>query len=363
MRVLHVAESIGINSGGVGVVVEHLHKGLDEKGIESCIVTQSSIDDIDALYGCDNQKHSKFYQIKNNLEFLLSEIKPEIIHIHGLWNIHSHACINFSKRNKTRVILSPHGMTHPWALNVSKLKKKIYKLLVLDNLIDKIDAFLALTDEESQSINNFVNNTSKIYVVPNPIKIHKEVINVKDRKDIIFIGRITEQKGVNKMLSPWKDIFEKNKCLENRLNIYGDGEGSYFREFEKQLKVTPHAAYHGPIYGKNKTNVLNKSKALLMMSEFEGLPMMALESMSFGVPIICNQNCGLNLEIQNGLVFSLLKKEDHLDRLGNILQNLESYSLSDAKKLIAHTEKYYSYDKVIDDMINVYTRVCSEDNQ
>ena len=34
MRVLHVAESIGINSGGVGVVVEHLHKGLDEKGIE-----------------------------------------------------------------------------------------------------------------------------------------------------------------------------------------------------------------------------------------------------------------------------------------------------------------------------------------
>ena len=46
-----------------------------------------------------------------------------------------------------------------------------------------------------------------------------------------------------------------------------------------------------------------------MMSEFEGLPMMALESMSFGVPIICNQNCGLNLEIQNGLVFSLLKKK------------------------------------------------------
>ena len=31
MRVLHVAESIGINSGGGGGVVEHLHKGLDEK--------------------------------------------------------------------------------------------------------------------------------------------------------------------------------------------------------------------------------------------------------------------------------------------------------------------------------------------
>ena len=100
-----------------------------------------------------------------------------------------------------------------------------------------------------------------------------------------------------------------------------------------------------------------------MMSEFEGLPMMALESMSFGVPVICNKNCGLNFEIQNELIFSLLKKEDHLGRLENILRDLDNYSLNDAKKLIAHTEKYYSNDKVIDDMINVYKRVCSEDDQ
>ena len=96
MRVLHVAESIGKNSGGVGVVVEHLHKGLNKKGVKSYIATQSSLDDTHASYDLNNQDHTKFYQIKKDLGLLLSEIKPEIIHIHGLWNIHSHACINFS---------------------------------------------------------------------------------------------------------------------------------------------------------------------------------------------------------------------------------------------------------------------------
>ena len=119
----------------------------------------------------------------------------------------------------------------------------------------------------------------------------------------------------------------------NGLNIYGDGKVVILR-VQETTKGYASCCLSWPNIWKNKTNVLNKSKALLMMSEFEGLPMMALESMSFGVPIICNQNYGLNLEIQNGLVFSLLKKEDHL--IARKHTRILSYSLSDAKKFIAH---------------------------
>lgn len=361
MKVLHVAESINKNSGGVGAVINQLHRGLRKKGVESNIVSQDAINAMSLSNNINDKEKEGYFHIHHNLEQLLNKINPELIHIHGLWNTYCKPCIKFSHENKVKIILSPHGMTHPWALNKSKIKKKIYKFFILNNVLKNLDGMHALTNEESENIKAFTNTTTKVYIVPNPTEMHKKDIFLNNRKNIIFMGRIAEQKGINKILDLWSEMFKENQCLGNTLNIYGDGEGLYYKKFKQKLKTTPNTNYHGPVYGDEKTNVLNHSKAIIMMSEFEGLPMMALEAMSYGIPVICNYNCGLNLEIENNLVFAL--KEDRLTHLKKIFMQLEEYSIQDAKKLISHTEKYYSNEKVIGGMIKLYKKVLNEDIQ
>tara|TARA_Y100000768_G_scaffold311499_1_gene246072 strand:+ start:3509 stop:4609 length:1101 start_codon:yes stop_codon:yes gene_type:complete len=363
MKVLHVAESISKNSGGVGAVINHLHQGLRKKGIESNIATRDAKSDMSLSNNLNDKQKEEYFHIHNNLEQLLKKINPELIHIHGLWNTYCKPCMKFSHENKVKIILSPHGMAHPWALSRSKMKKKIYKFFVLNDVLKNLDGMHALTNEESQCIKYFTNAATKVYIVPNPTDTHNKDIFLKNRKNIIFMGRIAEQKGINKILDLWSEMFRENQCLGNTLNIYGDGEGLYFKKFKQKLKTTPNTNYHGPVYGDEKISVLNHSKAIIMMSEFEGLPMMALEAMSYGIPVICNYNCGLNHEIEKNLVFVLKEKENRVTQLKKILIQLEDYSIQDAKKLISHTEKYYSNEKVIDGMINLYKKVLNEDIQ
>lgn len=200
MKVLHVAESINKNSGGVGTVINHLHQGLRKKGIESNIASRDEKNDTSLLKNLNDKEKKKYFHIHHDLKQLLTKINPELIHIHGLWNTYCKPCMKFSHENKVKIILSPHGMTHPWALNRSKIKKKIYKFFVLNNVLKKLDGIHALTSEESESIKVFTNKSPKVYIVPNPTETHKKDICFKSRKNIIFMGRIAEQKGINKIL-------------------------------------------------------------------------------------------------------------------------------------------------------------------
>ena len=96
------------------------------------------------------------------------------------------------------------------------------------------------------------------------------------------IGRLTAQKGFDKLLDIWKKIEEKDSEWE--LYIIGSGE-----DREKLLNQKENLNLKKVTFIENTKNIkeyYKKASIYLMTSRFEGLPMTLIEAQSFGLPII-----------------------------------------------------------------------------
>lgn len=88
--------------------------------------------------------------------------------------------------------------------------------------------------------------------------------------------------------------------------------------------------------------IYNQYKILIFPSRFEGMPMVPLEAMSCGLPIVMS-NVGLGPELKEHIpefVIDSYDVKDYQKRIHHIEKNYEKYS----KKAREYVEKYHSYE-------------------
>ncbi|MFA5644678.1 MAG: glycosyltransferase family 4 protein [Patescibacteria group bacterium] len=113
-------------------------------------------------------------------------------------------------------------------------------------------------------------------------------INLEHKEyDALFIGRFHEQKGIFELLDVWKKVIKINNKLKLAI------AGSYLDQNNKKLvKQIKEMGLEGSIdllgykIGIEKENILRKSKIFLFPSLYESFGIVALEAMSFGLPVI-----------------------------------------------------------------------------
>lgn len=351
MKVLHITDSINKEAGGVGSVVKTYHAGLLKANINSRVAAIDYAGDYSGEY---------FNSSKRLYENIL-KIQPDIIHIHGLWNRRFKECLKYSRNNDCKLVLSPYGMTHPWALNKSKFKKFFFKHTVINLNLDYISALISENDDESVHIAEFFNKPKKIFTINNPIETSgmpelKQILH----EDYAYIGRISEQKGVNKLIDLWSDLRSKNLTNDSLLNIYGTGYGKYYNEFKRKVNRTAGVRFHGEVYGIAKSNVLLKAKALILNSEFEGQPVIAIEAMAHGLPVICNEKCGLNNEIKNKHCFLVKSTHNPIGEFSKAFEEIDRFEQRARVAMANYTRENYKSIKVISDIIKTYESICDK---
>ena len=160
------------------------------------------------------------------------------------------------------------------------------------NLVKKFDAFVCLTKEDETNWGEIVN----LHVIPNftdIIPLEKQLHS----KRAIAIGRLTYQKGYDRMVRAWKIIADR--FPDWHLDIFGDGEEKdSLQKLIGELKLNESIHLNSPTKDINKE--LAKSDILLLTSHFEGLPMVLLEALRCGVPLISfDCQCGPKDVINN----------------------------------------------------------------
>ena len=201
----------------------------------------------------------------------------------------------------------------------------------------------------SSFINRFkeftrVSNLSKLVVQPNPITIDKSnyVYNYSEKeKNIIYVGRLNHnQKRVSRIVDVWNLL--EDKFPDWQLSIIGDGPER--DNLEKKIKELD--LKHISIEGfRNPKAYYEKASILMLVSEFEGFPLVILEGMCYGVvpvvlgsypavyDIIDDKINGIIIPYkrENGFSAELMAKET-----GKLMKsadnNMKSLSLSAYKK-------------------------------
>ncbi len=280
---------------------------------------------------------------------LVKRFKPDIVHVHNFifklspsifWAINKNARVYITIHNYR--FLCPSGTL--FINGRVDLSSKSY-LGLLKNILKGVfqksifkTALLAFIFKFNEAIGSFKRINHFIFLTPFSRDLHVEwkksmfskhlikpnfstAINIEAISsviDIIFVGRISEEKGLATVLP----VLSKH----HGLTIAIVGEGPDFEKLKAQYKQCSHIKFHGKQSHINTITLLQKSKFLLFPSIwYEGMPMTIIESFSLGKPIIAYNFGAMKTMIKhnfNGLLYSSNQElEEILKNFGRIDYN------------------------------------------
>ena len=132
------------------------------------------------------------------------------------------------------------------------------------------------------------------------IEINKKMVHEKNFNnglDLIFVGRVERNKGIDHILNIFQRIGQMRHI--NSLKIIGGSKREkYYRE--KASKISPKIEMLGLLNRKDIFKIYLKSHILILLSKTEGFPKVVAEAAVFGcVPVVSNFN-GISKIIEHG---------------------------------------------------------------
>lgn len=202
---------------------------------------------------------------------------------------------------------------------------------------------------------------SKTINVGNPFdakEIRKKAENadLHDESDIIFLGRLTEQKNPFVFLNI---INQLKEFLPNvKVNMVGSGE----LEFEVLNKIKELQLEHNvQLYGfqDNPYGLLKNSKVLCIPSKWEGFGLVAIEALSLAKPVIASNVGGLKNIINEDCGYICESENEFIVNLKTILKDLEIYSKK-SEGALKRSLYYDNVDAYCDKLLYIYEK-CLKD--
>ena len=182
-------------------------------------------------------------------------------------------------------IARQYGDDSSHARKARKLEQHVFK---------SADRVVVTTEKMAKEIREGLPGVSgKIVVIPNYVETDRFCpVDTKKDYDIIFIGRLTNQKNPTALL-------EAVMRLKYHTIMIGDGP------LEKELKekyenLNSRLEWRANIPNSELPGYMNRSKIFVLPSHYEGHPKTLIEAMSCGMPVIGADSPGIREIIRHG---------------------------------------------------------------
>lgn len=198
------------------------------------------------------------------------------------------------------------------------LKKVLVKILYT-----KADGFVFQTEDAKRYFSKKIQKKS--IIIPNPINQDFLVKSYEGmrKKEIVTVGRLTEQKNHKLLISAFYEFHKKYPTYF--LKIFGEGnQRQELQEYIKKLKLEEYAFLMGQT--KNVKNDIYSASMFVLSSDYEGMPNALMEAMALGLPCI-STNCpigGPKFLIENnknGILVGVRNKEELVSAMIKIVKN------------------------------------------
>ncbi|WP_299231493.1 glycosyltransferase family 4 protein [uncultured Bacteroides sp.] len=221
-----------------------------------------------------------------------------------------------------------------------------------ENIVSKYDRFVVLTDEDKKHWGNIKN----INVIPNSMEINTSNHSDINKKNVLSIGRMSYQKGFDMLVQAWQKVIKIHP--EWKLTIVGGGEKESIRKKICKLGLNNNIELKPPTH--NIEHEYVNASIYVMSSRYEGLPMVLIEAMSYGLPII-SFSCPCGPKDLIDKEYGILVKPNNIEELANsIIMLIESKE----KRLYLRNQslkraKDFSKDRIMNIWVNLFNDLLS----
>jgi len=379
-KILHVISSCNPNTGGPIEGIKQFYKIYKKLNIEINILSN------------DNPKY-KFLKNKylpkviatgplpiflkklNNfnpklLRWLKDNIKKyDFVIIDGIWQFHNYAVFKTAKKFKIPYFVFPHGMLDPWFNEnyfFKKIKKIFYWNLIQHRVLQNAKKVLFTTKIESElakkSFQPYKINSSVLGygIEGNPfLKSKKNLFfkkfkKLKKKRILLYLGRITEKKGLDLLINAFNSIRE----TDTHLVIAGNSNNEYAKKLKSlinNLKINKFVTWTGPIYNKFKWDTFKAASLFCLSSHQENFGISIVEALSSGTPVLITNKIN---------IYKIIKKYRcgyiNNDDLKGTIKSLNEWKTNKDKNLYKKSIDCFNKNFQIENTVNKLIKILHE---
>lgn len=283
----------------------------------------------------------------------------------AIFHIHSASYNSFKRKYvlfriiklfKRKVVFHVHGGEfHLFYKNAdTKLKLKIQRAL------NTSEAVICL----SHSWKDFFEKqfqVKKLVVIPNIIAFPGHSSRIQNRTfnklKMVFLGRISEKKGVWDLLDALEKIRVEHNC-DFELVVGGDGDVEHFQELIRLKNLNEFVRFIGWASAEEKQVLLAESNLFVLPSYNEGLPISILEAMSYELPILSTPVGGIPEVVEqnvNGILITPGNVNELVEALMTFIESphlMVEYGKNNIQKVKSHFP-----DEVKKELIEIYRTI------
>jgi glycosyltransferase involved in cell wall biosynthesis len=222
--------------------------------------------------------------------------EADIIHSHGLWlwtNLDVHRVTRQTGQRgsakRPKVVLSPHGMLEPYALERQKLAKRLIWHVGQGAALRASDCLHVTAESELRSV-RALGLENPVAIVPPGVTMPTVRLRTRgSRRTLLFLGRLDPKKGIDLLLKSWSSVAETH--LDWDLCIAGPGSANYTEQMRRlcQELNAPRVRFTGPVYDRQRDELMAEAELFVLPTRSENFGITVAEALSFGVPVLCTK--------------------------------------------------------------------------
>lgn len=363
MNIIEVTPKYPPDLGGVQMCAQEMANRLASRGNSVTVFTSNQ-----GSKGKKNiiKKNLNVFYLKSidvahtpiypGLIFKLLKIpKDSIVHVHLAAAFSSEIVAMICKLRKIPYVVQFHAeleQTGPLGFILP-----IYKKMILKKVLRSASKIIVLNDFYKKFIKERYGISKNIEILPPGVNesffIKKQN---KDRtiKNLLYVGRLSTEKRVDMLIDAISSI-------KNNVKLYIVGEGPEEKRLKDQvLRLNlSNVEVVGKKTGKELLKYFEMADIFLLASEYEGLPLVLLEAMASGIPIIASDVRGTHELVNNiGVLVKPVNSKNfavQIDKLINNPEKINKIKIAEKREI----EKY-RWDSLIIRLENIYKEVLDE---
>lgn len=360
--------------GGVEVHCENLYKRLAKRGCHIVVFSRASYvgRDVPKIEGIEmiavevpKNKYLEAIVHTYKSVWLAKQLRPDIVHIHA---IGPSVCALVARMLGMKVVVTNHGPDYQrkkWPF-AAKLFLRFCEAVG----IASAHGVIAIAQNIADSLKKRFKKVA--YVIPNGVEIPQRLTSVSEGPltqlkleaghYILAVGRLVPEKGYDVLMGAFNDLCVSDKSFDPKwkLAIVGqaDFEDRYSINLKRKALNNPRIVLAGFQTGVPLSQLYSQAGLFVLPSFYEGLPIVLLEAMSYGLScIVSDIPANRNVPLAEDRFF----KPGDAAILAEKMMYFSNHPMTDQDKnqQIRMIGENYNWENIADATLAVYKNILS----